>query len=68
MRGLEEAAMLLEKAGRELHDDRQIAAAEVFRSQAKVARDQAIELRNTLLSSEQYSGDSLLEEVEADEK
>ena len=68
MRGLEEAAMLLEKAGRELHDERQIAAAEVFRSQAKVARDQAIELRNTLLSSEQYSGDSLLEEVEADEK
>jgi two-component system chemotaxis response regulator CheB len=68
MRGLEEAAMLLEKAGHELQDDNQIAAAQVFRSQAKVARDQAIELRNTLLSSTQYSGDSLLEEAEADDK
>lgn len=68
MRGLEEAAMLLEKAGLDLHDDKQIAAAEVFREQAKVARAQAIELRNSLLSSKQYSGDSLLDEAEADEK
>lgn len=63
MRGLEEAAMLLEKAGRELQDERQAAAAEAFRQQAKFAREQAIKLRDTLLSSKQYSGDSLLEEV-----
>jgi two-component system chemotaxis response regulator CheB len=63
MRGLEEAAMLLEQAGRELHDDRQLAAAEVYKAQAKIAREQALKLRDTVLSSRQFSGDSLLEEA-----
>ncbi|SMP53378.1 chemotaxis protein CheB [Noviherbaspirillum suwonense] len=68
MRGLEEAAMLLEKAGRELHDENQIAAAGVFRAQAKVARDQALKLRDTVLSSQRYSGDSLLQKAGKDEE
>ena len=68
MRGLEEAAMLLEKAGHELDDANRIAAAEHFRSQAKVARSQALKLRETVLSSQQFSGDSLLEEAEKKDK
>jgi two-component system chemotaxis response regulator CheB len=68
MRGLEEAAMLLEKAGKDLQDDSQIAAAEVFRTQARVARDQALKLRQTVLSSREFSGDSLLEEAETDDE
>jgi two-component system chemotaxis response regulator CheB len=68
MRGLEEAAMLLEKAGLELRDERQIAAAEHFRAQAKMARDQALKLRETVLSSQQYSGDSLLAKAESEDE
>ena len=63
MRGLEEAAMLLEQAGRELQDERQLAASEVYKAQAKIAREQALKLRDTVLSSRQFSGDSLLEEA-----
>jgi two-component system chemotaxis response regulator CheB len=68
MRGLEEAALLLEKAGRELQEEGQNAAAELFKTQACQAREQAINLKRTLLSSKQYSGDSLLEEVEKKDK
>jgi two-component system chemotaxis response regulator CheB len=63
MRGLEEAAMVLEQAGNELQDANQMAAAELFRTQARIAREQASNLRKTVLSSKQYSGDSLLEEA-----
>ena len=63
MRGLEEVAMLLEKTGKELEDEGQADAAELFRAQASQAREQALKVRSTLLSNKQYSGDSLLEEV-----
>lgn len=55
--------MLLEKAEWELQDEGQTAAVEAFRQQAKLVREQSTKLRDNVLSSKQYSGDSLLEEV-----
>lgn len=64
MRGLEEAAMLLEKAGAELQDAGQSDAATLFRAEAQKAREQADKIKATVLSSKRYSGDSLLDKVD----
>ncbi|SCX95389.1 two-component system, chemotaxis family, response regulator CheB [Nitrosospira sp. Nl5] len=60
MRSLEEAAMLLEQTGKDFAKEGENKAAAVFLEHARVATEQSRLLRNTVLSSERFSGDSLL--------
>ena len=66
MRGLEEAAMLLEKTSAELQASNEAVAAKLFDSEAQKTREQAKKLRETVLSGKLFSGDSLLEKAEKD--
>ena len=68
MRGLEEAAMLLEKAGMELEEANRSGAAGLFRAESEKTRMQAEKIREAVLSGRCYSGDSLLSEAEKDGK
>lgn len=68
MRGLEEAAMLLEKAGMELEESNRGDAARLFRTEAEQARKQAKNIRETVLSGKCYSSDTLLGEAEKNTK
>ncbi len=60
MRSLEEAAMLLEQTGKDFAKEGEHKAAAVFLEHARVTTEQSRLLRNTVLSSERFSGDSLL--------
>ncbi|HEX8885631.1 MAG TPA: chemotaxis protein CheB, partial [Noviherbaspirillum sp.] len=64
MRGLEEAAMLLGKASEELRESNRHDAAELFRQESERTRQQAEKIREIVLSSKRYSGDSLVEKAE----
>ena len=64
MRSLEEAAMLLEQTGKSLADAGQVNGAALLMGQANVAAGQARLLRETVLSSERFSVDSLLHKAE----
>lgn len=66
MRGLEEAAMLLQKAGEELRDANQNVAADQFRRESERALRQAERVREIVLASKRYSGDSLIEKAEGE--
>jgi two-component system chemotaxis response regulator CheB len=64
MRSLEEAALLLEQTGKSFDDAGESRAAAVFRHHALVANEQSRMLRETVLTSKRFSGDSLLAEAE----
>lgn len=66
MRGLEEAAMLLEKTSAELQASNEADAAKLFDSEAQKTREQAKKLKETVLSGKLFSGDSLLEKAKKD--
>jgi two-component system chemotaxis response regulator CheB len=59
MRSLEEAAMLLDQIGNNLTDEGQSATAKLFLDRGKAAMEQSRQLREAVLSTERYSGDSL---------
>lgn len=65
MRSLEEAAMLLEQTGRSLAEGGEEKAAALFLEQAQTATQQSRSLRETVLSSERFSVDSLLNKAKA---
>lgn len=64
MRSVEEAAMLLEQVGKNLVDEGQSKAAQLFLDRAKVAVEQSRHLREAVLGTERLSGDSLLYKAE----
>ena len=64
MRSLEEAAMLLEQAGKSFSEAGENETASLFRSHAQLATEQSRLLRNTILGSRRFSGDSLTDEAE----
>jgi two-component system chemotaxis response regulator CheB len=66
MRSLEEAAMLLEKMAHDHGEKKQAKAAALFQQEAQQAREQAHRLRDTVLTSKRFSGDTL--QSEADEE
>ena len=59
MRSLEEAAMLLEQIGNNLTNEGQGKAAKIFLDRSKAAMEQSRQLRDAVLSTERFSGDSL---------
>ena len=59
MRSLEEAAMLLDQIGNNLIDEGQTKAARLFLDRSKAAFDQSRRLREAVLGTERFSGDSL---------
>jgi two-component system chemotaxis response regulator CheB len=59
MRSLEEAAMLLDQIGNNLVNEGQGKAAKLFLDRGKAAMEQSRNLRETVLSTERFSGDSL---------
>jgi two-component system chemotaxis response regulator CheB len=63
MRSLEEAAMLLEKMDGDLALKSQHAAAALCRDEARRAREQAVRLRDTVLSGARFSTDTLLDKA-----
>ncbi len=64
MRSLEEAAMLLEQTSKNLSKDGNEKAAAIFLQHAQIATEKSRMLRNSVLSSKRFSGDSLLKESE----
>ena len=66
MRSLEEAAMLLEQIGNSLAAEGQDKAAKIFLDRAETAVTQSRHLRNAVLATERFSGDSL--QLKAQEK
>ena len=59
MRSLEEAAMLLDQIGNNLIDEGQHNVAKIFLDRAKIAIGQSHHLREAVLATERFSGDSL---------
>lgn len=66
MRGLAEAALLLEITGAELQASNDADAAKLFDSEAQKTREQARKLKETVLSGKLFSGGSLLEKARKD--
>lgn len=66
MRSLEEAAMLLDQIGQGLIEEGQTTIAKMFLDRGKAAMEQSRQLREAVLSSGRFSGDSL--RFEAGEK
>ena len=64
MRSLEEAAMLLEQMGKSFAEAGEEEKACLFEDRARLANQQSRMLRQTLLKSEQFSVDSLIDETE----
>lgn len=64
MRSLEEAAMLLEQTSKNFTKNGNDKAAAVFLQHARITTEKSRMLRNTVLSSKRFSGDSLHKESE----
>jgi two-component system, chemotaxis family, protein-glutamate methylesterase/glutaminase len=67
MRSLEEAAMLMKQTSEDFKKEGEDKAAAVFLAHAQLAAEQSRALRETVLSSERFSGDSLLKEANKQE-
>lgn len=63
MRSLEEAAMLLEETSCDFAKAGEDKTATLFLEHARIATEQSRSLRDTVLSSKRFSGDSLLSET-----
>lgn len=64
MRSLEEAAMLLERMANDHMEKKQTKVAALFQQEAQHAREQAHRLRDSVLSSKRFSGDTLHDEAD----
>lgn len=66
MRGLGEAAMLLERRANDDMEEKPTKVAALSQYKAQNAREQAHGLRDSVLSSKRFSGDTLQDEADSE--